>query len=91
MIIILIIMLMIIIIIITIFVNNINILLVFAIRKTENTNPRKTAVVLKLHKLRVETMGWKKMRGMKEQCRLSGKLKETVQHLPAGCQKLAGT
>ena len=36
-------------------------------------------------------MEWKNMRGMKEQYRLSGKLKETVQHLPAGCQKLAGT
>ena len=39
----------------------------------------------------VETMAWKKMRGLSDndQCQLFRKQKETVQHLLAGCEKLA--
>ena len=41
----------------------------------------------------VETMAWKKMRGLSDndQCQLFRKQKETVQHLLAGCEKLAST
>ena len=41
----------------------------------------------------IETRAWKKLRGLidDEMCRVCGKTKETVQHLLAGCKKLAGT
>ena len=44
-----------------------------------NANPAKTAAVFNMQEQMVETIAWKKMR------------KETVQHLLAGCKKLAST
>ena len=51
-----------------------------------NTDPAKTAVVFSMPEQMVETMAWKKMRGLSDndQCRLYRKQKETVQHLLAG-------
>ena len=58
-----------------------------------NTDPAKTAAVFSMQEQMVETMAWKKMRGLSDndQCRLCQKQKETVQHLLAGCEKLAST
>ena len=58
-----------------------------------NTNPRKTASIFTLQEQMVETRAWKKMKGLTDQdkCRLCGECKETVQHLLAGCKKLAGS
>ena len=57
-----------------------------------NTDPAKTASVLSMQEQMVETMSWKKMRGLSDtdRCRLYRKQKETVQHL-AVCEKLAST
>ena len=56
-----------------------------------NTDPRKTASVFSLQQQMVETRAWKKLRGLidDEMCRVYGETKETVQHLLAGCKKLA--
>ena len=58
-----------------------------------NTDPAKTAAVFSMQQHVVETMAWKRMRGLSDndQCRLCWKQKETVQHLLAGCEKLAST
>ena len=58
-----------------------------------NTDPTKTAPVFSMHEQIVETMAWKKMRGLSDndQCRLRRKQKETVHYLLAGCEKLAST
>ena len=58
-----------------------------------NTDPAKTAAVFSMQEQMVETMAWKMMRRLSnnDQCRLFRKQKETVQHLPAGCKKLAST
>ena len=58
-----------------------------------NTDPRKTASIFALQEQMIETKAWKKMRGLVDQdnCRLCGECKETVQHLLAGCKKLAGS
>ena len=58
-----------------------------------NTDPAKTAAVLSMFEQMVETMAWKKMRGLSEndRCRLCRKQNETEQHLLAGCEKLAST
>ena len=47
--------------------------------------------LLNLQEQMVEKIRWKKIRGIgdQEQCRLCSKFKETVQHLLAGCKKLA--
>ena len=57
-----------------------------------NTDPAKTASVFSMQEQMVETMSWKKMRGLSDtdRCRLYRKQKETVQHL-AVCEKLAST
>ena len=41
----------------------------------------------------IETKAWKKIKGLVDQdkCRLCGEFRETVQHLLAGCKKLAGS
>ena len=56
-----------------------------------NTDPAKTAAVFSMQEHMVETLAWKKMRGLSDndQCRLCRKQKKTVQHLLAGCEKLA--
>ena len=58
-----------------------------------NTDPAKTAAVFSMQEQMVETMAWKKMWGLSGigQCRLCWKQNETVQHLLAGCKKLAST
>ncbi|CAB4045676.1 Hypothetical predicted protein, partial [Paramuricea clavata] len=58
-----------------------------------NTDPRKTASTFTLQEQMIETKAWKKMRGLVDQdkCRLCGEFRETVQHLLAGCKKLAGS
>ena len=57
-----------------------------------NTDPRKTASIFSLQEQMVETRAWKKLRRLMddEMCRVCEKTKETVQHLLAGCKKLAG-
>ena len=58
-----------------------------------NTDPAKTAAVFSMQEQMVETMAWKKIRGLSDndQCRLCQKQKETVQHLLAGWKELAST
>ena len=58
-----------------------------------NSDPRKTASIFSLQEQMVETRSWKKLRGLisEDCCRLCGEYRETVQHLLAGCQKLAGS
>ena len=58
-----------------------------------NTDPRKTTSVYSLQEQMVKTTAWKKVRRLidDEMCRVCGETKETVQHLLAGCKKLAGT
>mgnify|MGYP001792300321 CR=1 FL=1 len=55
-------------------------------------NPEKTASIFQMCEQMVETRHWKKVRGlqMDDKCRLCGKYIENVQHLLAGCEKLAG-
>ena len=57
-----------------------------------NSDPRKTASIFSLQEQMVEIRSWKKLRGLisEDCCRLCGEYRETVQHLLAGCQKLAG-
>ena len=57
-----------------------------------NSDPRKTASIFSLQEQMVETRSWKKLRRFisEECCRLCGESRETVQHLIAGFQKLAG-
>ena len=58
-----------------------------------NTDPGKTASIFAMQEQMVETKVWKKLRGLVDQdkCRLCGEFRETVQHLLAGCKKLAGS
>ena len=58
-----------------------------------NTDPRKTASIFTLQEQMIETKAWKKLRGLadEDKCRLCGAFRETVQHLLAGCKKLAGS
>ena len=58
-----------------------------------NTDPRKTASIFTLQEQMIETKVWKKLRGLadEDKCRLCGAFRETVQHLLAGCKKLAGS
>ena len=58
-----------------------------------NIDTLKTGAVFSMLEQMVETMAWKKMRGLSDndQCRLCPKQKETVQHLLARCEKLAST
>ena len=58
-----------------------------------NTDLAKTAAVFSMQEQMVETMAWKKMKGLSDndQCRSCQKQKETVQHLLDSCGKLAST
>ena len=58
-----------------------------------NTDLAKTAAVFSMQEQMVETMAWKKMKGLSDndQCRSCQKQKETVQHLLDSCEKLAST
>ena len=58
-----------------------------------NIDPRKTASIFTLQEQMIETKAWQKLRGLadEDKCRLCGAFRETVQHLLAGCKKLAGS
>ena len=58
---------------------------------TQNLNPRKTATIMMMLELMVETRSWKQTRGLMEygRCRVCFQHSETVEHLVARCQKLA--
>ena len=59
-----------------------------------NITPQKTAGIMELLEQVVETWKWKMLCGTGGEdgkCRLGKKFDETVQHLLAGCEVLAGT
>ena len=56
-------------------------------------NPEKTSAIIQMCEQMVETKYWKKIKGLggaDDKCRLCGKYLENVQHILAGCEKLAG-
>ena len=56
-------------------------------------NPEKTSAIFQMCEQMVETRYWKKIRGLQiedDKCRVCGKHVENVQHIIAGCEKLAG-
>lgn len=58
-----------------------------------NLDPRKTAAIVNVQEQMVETRSWKVSRGLADggdMCILCGSFRETVHHLLAGCQMLAG-
>ena len=58
-----------------------------------NLDPRKTAAIVNLQEQIVEAKSWKVSRGISDggdMCKLYGAFRETVHHLLAGCQMLAG-
>ena len=59
---------------------------------TQNLSPRKTAEMTMLEQI-FETRSWKQTRGLMEdgRCRVCFQHSETVDHLVAGCQKLANS
>ena len=59
----------------------------------QNLNPRKTAAIMTMLEQMVETRSWKQTRGLMEdeRCRVCFQHSETVEHLVAGCQKLANS
>ena len=60
---------------------------------TQNLNLRKTAAIMMMLEQMVETRSWKQTRGLIEdgRCRVCFQHSKTVEHLIAGCQKLAFT
>ena len=60
---------------------------------TQNLNPRKTATIMTMLEQMIETRSWKQTRGLMEdgRCRVCFQHSETVEHLVAGCQKLANS
>ena len=60
---------------------------------TQNLNPRKTETIMMMLEQMVETRSWKQTRGLMEdeRCRVCFQHSETVEHLVAGCQKLANS
>ena len=60
---------------------------------TQNLNPRKTAAFMTMLELMVDTRSWKQTRGLMKdgRCRVCFEHSETVEHLVAGCQKLANS
>ena len=60
----------------------------------KNITPQKTAGIMDFLEQMMKTRKWKVLRGIggsDEKCRLCKKFDETVQHLLAGCEILAGT
>ena len=57
----------------------------------QNLSPRKTAAIMTLLQEMVETRSWKEARGLTDDssCRICSQHSETVEHLVAGCTKLA--
>ena len=59
-----------------------------------NVDPQKVGAIIEMQERMIETRAWKKARGIEtisDMCRLCGKYKESVDHLLAGCEKLAGS
>ena len=55
--------------------------------------PEKTSSIFQMSEQMVETKYWKKIRGIpteNDKCRMCGKYTENVQHILAGCEKIAG-
>ena len=61
------------------------------IRMSQNLNPGKTAAIVTMLERMVETRSWKEARGLIDdgRCRICNQHSETVEHLVAGCTKLA--
>ena len=59
----------------------------------QNLNPEKTASIMTMMEQMVETRSWKEARGLVEDgnCRICRNFSETVEHLVAGCTKLANS
>ena len=59
----------------------------------QNITPPKTASIMSMLEQMVETRAWKVTRGLTEdgKCRLCREQKETVEHLLAGCKKIANS
>ena len=58
-----------------------------------NIEPQKVSSIIEMQERMVETRAWKRARNIEiesDMCRLCGKFKESVDHLLAGCEKLAG-
>ena len=58
---------------------------------SQNLNPGKTAAIMTMLEQMVETRSWKEARGLTDDgsCRICTQHSETVEHLVAGCTKLA--
>jgi len=59
-----------------------------------NIEPQKVSSIIEMQERMVETRAWKRARGIdveSDMCRLCGKVKESVDHILAGCEKLAGS
>jgi len=60
---------------------------------TCNIEPQKVASIIEMQERMIETKAWKRARGIEvdtDMCRLCSKFKESVDHLLAGCEKIAG-
>ena len=60
---------------------------------SRNLNPGKTAAIMTMLEQMVETRSWKETRGLTDDgsCRICTQHSETVEHLVAGCTKLANS
>ena len=60
---------------------------------TQNLDLTKTATIMMMLEQMVETRSWKQTRGLMEdeRCNVCFQHSETVEHLVAGCQKLANS
>ena len=58
---------------------------------SQNLNPGKTAAIMTMLEQMVETRSWKEARGVTDygSCKICTQHSETVEHLVAGCTKLA--
>ena len=63
------------------------------VRLSQNLNPRKTAAIMTILEQMVETRSCKEARGVFDdgRCRICNQNSETVEHLVAGCTKLANS
>ena len=60
---------------------------------SQNLNPEKTAAIMTMLEQMVETRSWKEGRGLIDdvRCKICNQHSETVEHLVAGCTKLANS
>ena len=63
------------------------------VRLSQNLNPRKTAAIMTILEQMVETRSCKEARGVFDdgRCQICNQNSETVEHLVAGCTKLANS